>query len=143
MVKPGSACMPRLSRAVKMQTSSMTQRMAGVDVLETFGLASVVPGIEFHHAGGIGDGLHAGQGEHHADKSFPILEEAAGQRLHVMHRLPKVRQAKNPQQQHHHRRRHRDQKRQAAGVPRTENVEQADDRDGRPPHTFPDAATPK
>src|ERR1700678_1119999 len=47
MVKPESACMPRLSRAVKMQTSSMTQRIAGEDVLQTLGLASDVPGFNF------------------------------------------------------------------------------------------------
>ena len=43
----GSACMASLSKAVKMQTSSMTHKMAGVDVLETLGLASVVPGLSF------------------------------------------------------------------------------------------------
>ena len=47
MVKPDSASMPKLSRAVKMQTSSITQSIAGVDVLETFGLASLVPGFNF------------------------------------------------------------------------------------------------
>ena len=42
------------------------------------------PPIELHHAGGVGDGLHAGQGEHDADKALPILKEPAGQRFDVM-----------------------------------------------------------
>ena len=86
MVKLGRACMARLSRAVKMQTSNMTQRMAGRGRFGNIRIGVGGARIELHHAGGIGDGLHAGQRQHHADKAFPILEEPAGQRLHVMHR---------------------------------------------------------
>ena len=39
--------MARPRSAVKRQTSSMTQRMAGVEVLETFGCSSVEPGLSF------------------------------------------------------------------------------------------------
>src|ERR1700677_1561509 len=47
MVMPGRAWAARLNKAVKRQTSTMTQTMAGVEVLETLGLASVVPGLSF------------------------------------------------------------------------------------------------
>ena len=48
MVRPlGRECIAKLSKAVKMHTSSMTQRMAGVDVLETLGLASLHPLLSF------------------------------------------------------------------------------------------------
>ena len=58
-------------------------------------------GIEFHHAGGIGDSFNAGKREHDADKAGPVLSKCSVQRLQVTERFADVRQTKQSKHDDH------------------------------------------
>ncbi len=115
------------SKAVKMQTSNMTHRIAGVEVLETLGWASLDPGLSFMTPVALAIASTPDNARTTPTKPFQFLEKppVSGCRCD---RVGQVRQGKGRQEQHHHGRRQRNQEGQPARVAGAEDIEQADDR---------------
>ena len=88
-------------------------------------------GIEPHHAGGVGDRFDAGEREHDADKAAPVLPKAAVQRLQMSDRSAEMRETEKSERDDDDHRWNGDEKGEAAGVLRPEQIQQADDEDGR------------
>ncbi len=103
----------------------------------------IAAGVQFHHAGGIGDGLDAGQRQHNADEAAPVFPEAAGQGCDVVHGLTQMRQCEHTQQDNHQHGGNRYQERQAAGVFGTEVVEGTDNENGHRGQQYPGCGKPK
>ena len=107
--------------AVKTQTSTMTQRMAGVEVLVDRRIRLGAAGIELHHAGGVGDRFDAGKREHDSDKAAPVLPESRRATVaDVPNASPRCGRLKSSEHDDDDRGRHRNEKGEAAGVFRAE-----------------------
>jgi len=86
-------------------------------------------GVELHYAGGVRNRFNAGKRKHDANEAGPVLGECSVQRLQMSERLAEVGQAKETQNDHYERGRKRNEKREAAGLFWSEQVEQSDDKD--------------
>ena len=116
------------SNAVKTQTSIITIRIAGVDVLTTDGRSSVLPGSSFITPVALAIASTPESASTIPTKPAQFCAESSVQRLQMTERLAEMRQAEKPKNNHDDRGRDRNKKREAAGLFRSEQIEQSDDK---------------
>ena len=115
------------SNAVKMQTSIMTIKIAGVDVLTTEGWASVLPGSSFITPVALAIASTPESASTIPTNPAQFCPKRSVQRLQMSDRFADVRQTEKSEHDDDDRGRYRNQERESAGLFRSEQIKQTDD----------------
>ena len=115
--------MARLSSAVKRHTSKRPTGWRAWTFWRHSDWRPCEPGLSFITPVELAMASTPDEREHDTDKAVPIFDEAAMQRLQVMHGHAKMRHGENRQQHHHDHRRDRYQESQASRVLGSEIIE--------------------